>query len=223
MTMSGSTDKVGVDRGAARFMPAPALRPARPRIHGRTMDEELSDRRLIERMARDDEGALRILFARHYDRVFRFVHRLVRIDAIAEEVTNEIFLQVWSNADRFEGRSAVTSWIFSIAHNRAISTLRKRREEPWDEDGAKEIADDDDDPEVAFQKTDKAAVMRKCMDLLPPMHREIIDLVYYHEMSIGEVSTVIDVPPATVKTRLFKARKRLGKLLEAAGVDRGWP
>ena len=55
------------------------------------------------------------------------------------------------------------------------------------------------------------------------MHREVIELVYYHELSLGEVSEVIGVPSATAKTRLFKARKRLGEKLQAAGVDRGWP
>ena len=86
-----------------------------------------------------------------------------------------------------------------------------------------EIADTDDNPEVVAQKADKGAIMRRCLDGLSAEHRAIIDLVYYHEQSIAEVSAVLGIPEATVKTRMFYARKKLSELLKAAGVDRGWP
>ena len=65
--------------------------------------------------------------------------------------------------------------------------------------------------------------MRRCMEALSAEHREIIDLVYYHELSIAEVAAVVGIPENTVKTRMFYARKRLSEILKAAGVDRGWP
>jgi len=65
--------------------------------------------------------------------------------------------------------------------------------------------------------------MRRCLAGLSAEHREIIDLVYYHEQSVAEVSAVLGIPEATVKTRMFYARKKLSELLQAAGVDRGWP
>ena len=74
-----------------------------------------------------------------------------------------------------------------------------------------------------MQKADKSAILRRCIDALSPEHKGIIDLVYYHEMSISEASEVLQIPENTVKTRMFYARKRLSELLEAAGVDRGWP
>jgi RNA polymerase sigma-70 factor (ECF subfamily) len=58
---------------------------------------------------------------------------------------------------------------------------------------------------------------------LSPEHREVIDLVYYHEKSVEEVAAIVGIPEATVKTRMFYARKRLAELLKAAGIDRGWP
>jgi RNA polymerase sigma-70 factor, ECF subfamily len=61
------------------------------------------------------------------------------------------------------------------------------------------------------------------MDALSAEHREIIGLVYYHELSIAEVAAVVGIPENTVKTRMFYARKRLSELLKSAGVDRGWP
>lgn len=186
-------------------------------------DLAANDHDLIRRIASGDQTALRALFTRHQVRVFRFVHRLVRNEAVAEELTNEVFLEVWRHAGKYEGRSAPSTWMLSIAHHRAASALRKRREESWNEEAATDIADVDDTPEVVAQKADKSARMRRCMDRLSPEHREVLDLVYYHELSVAEVSAVIGIPEATVKTRMFYARKKLSELLKAAGVDRGWP
>jgi RNA polymerase sigma-70 factor (ECF subfamily) len=187
------------------------------------MNQVTDDRQLIGRIAAHDQAALRALLMRHQTRVFRFIVRMVRNEAVAEELTNEVFLEVWRNARSYEGRASASTWVLSIAHHRAVSALRKRREESWNEDEALEIKDTGDDPEVAAQKSDKSALLRKCMEGLSPEHREIIDLVYYHEMSISEISATVGIPENTVKTRMFYARKRLSELLKAAGVDRGWP
>ena len=65
--------------------------------------------------------------------------------------------------------------------------------------------------------------IRKCLEKLSAEHREIIDLVYYHEKSVEEVAQIVGIPENTVKTRMFYARKRLAELLKAAGIERGWP
>ena len=187
------------------------------------MIQPADDAQLVRRVADGDEGALRTLFARHQTPVYRFILRLVRNEAVAEELTNEVFLEVWRNAGSFEARSSVRTWVLSIAHHRAVSSLRKRREEGWNEDRAFTIADTDDDPEVSAQKQDKSTLMRRCMGALSNEHRQVIDLVYYQELSINEVSKVVGIPENTVKTRMFYARKRLSELLIEAGVDRGWP
>ena len=190
---------------------------------GDAMSTTATDRQLLVRVTGQDQTALRALYARYQTRVFRFLVRLVRQDAIAEELTNEVFLEVWRHAASFEGKASVSTWLLSIAHHRAVSALRRRREESWDEETAAGIRDTDDDPEVVAQKADKGALLRRAMEQLSPEHREIIDLVYYHEMSICEVSEVLGIPENTVKTRMFYARKRLSETLMAAGVDRGWP
>lgn len=181
------------------------------------------DCELMARISDADATAMKILFARHQPVVFRFVERILRNPAIAEELTNEVFLEVWRGARNFQGRSSVSTWILAIAHNRSRNILRKRRELCWNEDQAAQIPDQRDDPEVVSQKADKSALLRKCSDALAPLQREIIDLVYFHEMSIREASEVLGVPEGTVKARLFNARKKLQALLTAAGVDRGWP
>jgi RNA polymerase sigma-70 factor, ECF subfamily len=187
------------------------------------MSRAAQDLELMRRIAAGDETALRALLAAHQARVYRFTVRLVNNAAVAEEVTNEVFLEVWRNAGRFEGASAPGTWMLSIAHHRAVSRLRKRREEAWDETAADALQDAGDDPEVAAQKADKGAILRLCLDKLSPEHKAVIDLVYYHELSVNEVSEVLKIPENTVKTRMFYARKRLSELLKDAGVDRGWP
>lgn len=190
---------------------------------GGTMIQVADDGQLVARIAAQDQTALRAFYGRHQSRVFRFLLRLVGQEAIAEELLNEVFVEAWRNAGTFEGRASARTWLLSIAHHRAVSWLRRRREEGWDEEEAAEIPDPDDDPEVVLQKTNKAAVLRRCLLRLSPEQREIIDLVYYHEMSVAEVSSIVGIPESTVKTRMFYARKRLSELLKAAGVDRGWP
>ncbi len=166
---------------------------------------------------------MQVLFARHHVRVYRFVLRLVRNESVAEDLISEVFLDVWRQAGRFEGRSAVSTWMLAIARFKALSALRRRPDEALDEEAAAAVEDPSDDPEVALGKKDKSAVIRKCLEGLSAEHREIVDLVYYHEKSVEEVAQIVGIPENTVKTRMFYARKKLAELLKAAGIERGWP
>jgi RNA polymerase sigma-70 factor, ECF subfamily len=187
------------------------------------MIENTDDRVLFRRLVNQEQTAIKLLFERHQVRVFRFVQRLVRNEAVAEEITNEVFMEVWHNAKSYQGRSAPVTWILSIAHNRAISALRRRREESLDDEQTIDLADDAPDPEAALLQLDKSMILRTCIETLSLEQRTILDLVYYQELSVSEVSEVVGIPEGTVKTRMFNARKRLSKLLLAAGIDRGWP
>lgn len=182
-----------------------------------------SDEILIGRIANGDRLAMQVLYARHHVKVFRFVLRLVRNEATAEDLICEVFLDVWRQAGKFEGRSAATTWILAIARFKALSALRKRPEQELDEEAAAAIPDHSDDPETATAKKDKSEALRRCLQGLSAEHREIVDLVYYHEKSVEEVATIVGIPEATVKTRMFYARKKLSELLKAQGIDRGWP
>lgn len=185
--------------------------------------ESLADDRVIRRIAGGDKAAMMTLYQRHHVRVHRFLTRMVRNPATAEELVSDVFLDVWRQAGAFEGRSGVSTWLLGIARFKALSHLRRRAPDQLDPEFAEALADDADDPEVVAQKTDKAAIMRLCLGRLTVEHRAVVDLVYYHEQSIDEVARILDIPSNTVKTRLFHARKRLAGLLAEAGVDRGWP
>ncbi|MEM1306460.1 MAG: sigma-70 family RNA polymerase sigma factor [Pseudomonadota bacterium] len=182
-----------------------------------------ADADLLQRIAAGEQAALKAFFLRHRTGVFRFIARLSRNEAVAEEIANEVFVEVWRNAHRYEGRSSPTTWLLSIARNKTISALRKRREETWDEDAAATLEDGDDTPDVTTQKSEKAQLLRSCLGKLSAEHAEVIDLVYYHEKSVAEVSAITGVAEATVKTRMFYARKKLSEILKEHGVDRGWP
>ena len=185
--------------------------------------QSTSDEVLIGRIANGDRLAMQVLYARHHVRVFRFVVRLVRNESTAEDLISEVFLDIWRQAGRFEGRSSVSTWMLAIARFKALSALRRRPNEELDEDSHVAIEDGSDDPQVALEKKDKSALIRKCLEGLSAQLREIIDLVYYHDKSVEEVAQVVGIPENTVKTRMFYARKRLGELLKAAGIERGWP
>src|ERR671926_1993325 len=130
-----------------------------------------SDEVLIGRIAGGDRLAMQVLFARHHVRVFRFVLRLVRNEATAEDLISEVFLDVWRQAGKFEGRSAVSTWLLAIARFKALSALRRRKDVELDDETANAIEDTSDDPEVVAQKKDTSDALRKCLTSLSPEHR----------------------------------------------------
>src|SRR5271154_499641 len=131
-----------------------------------------ADEALIGRIARGDRLAMQVLFARHHVRIYRFVLRLLRDEMAAEDIISDVFLDVWRQANRFEGRSAVSTWLIAIARFKALSTLRRRRDGELDEETAESIEEPSDDPELAVEKLDKGAKLRKCLASLSPEHRE---------------------------------------------------
>jgi RNA polymerase sigma-70 factor, ECF subfamily len=182
-----------------------------------------TDDEIIRRIAGGDRQAMRLLFARYHVRLYRFISRLVNDTAAAEDLMNEVFLEVWRQANRFQGRSSVSTWLYGIARFKALSFLRGRREEALDEDAAAELVDPADNPGTVMEKKDKAELLHACLGRLSAAHRAVVDLVYYHEKSVEEVAEIMGIPKATVKTRMFNARNRLAVLLRAQGVERGWP
>jgi RNA polymerase sigma-70 factor, ECF subfamily len=163
---------------------------------------------------------MQILFARHNVRVFRFLARFVGDKSAAEDLVSEVFLDVWRQAGRFQGRSQVTTWLLAIARNKALLALQRRSNEELDEHAAAALEDPQDGPEVTLQNRQKAELLLNCLRQLSLAHREVIDLVYYHEKSIDEVAEITGIPQNTVKTRMFYARKRTAELMTAQGIDR---
>ena len=181
-----------------------------------TAGEYSSDEILVERIAVGDKLAMQALFARHRTLVYRWLYRFVGNETVAEDLLSDVFFDVWQQAGRFEGRSAVTTWLLSIARFKALSARRRRTHAPLDETIETTVADSADDPEIALQKKSRSELLRQAVMKLSPDHREIIDLVYYHEQSVDDCALILGIPAATVKTRMFYARKKLAELVKEA-------
>ena len=182
------------------------------------------DQRQLERVASGDRQAIGVLYQRHHKRVFHFVRRFVSDVEMAEDITNDVFIEVWHKASNYEGRSKVSSWLLGMARYKALSEVRKRKPvHAKSEEILDRIEDDADDPEMVSQKLDKGAAIKRCIASLSRDHRIVLELIYYHEKTIEEVSEILDIPKNTVKTRTFHARKQLSAEMTARGLDRGWP
>ena len=179
-----------------------------------------SDEMLLESIATGEKAAMHVLYARHNVRVYRFILRIIGDTSVAEDLVSQVFLDVWRTAGQFEGRSQVSTWMLAIARFKALTALRNRRHEDIDQEEVLQIADAGDTPETAMDRSQTALTLRDAISQLSPAHREIIDLVYYHEKSVEEVGQIIGIPQATVKTRMFYARKHLAELLREAGFER---
>jgi RNA polymerase sigma-70 factor, ECF subfamily len=159
-----------------------------------------SDETLVARIAAGDKLAMQVLFARHRTPVYRWLLRFVGNETVGH----------------FEGRSAVTTWLLSIARFKALSARRRRTHAELDETIETNVADGADNPEITLQKKNRGEQVRAAMMKLSADHRDILDLVYYHENSVDDCALILNIPVATVKTRMFYARKKLAELVQEA-------
>jgi len=183
-------------------------------------DARVSDEALITQIAGGNKLAMRAVFARHQVKIYRFALRIVRDTSLAEDVVSETFIDAWQHADRFEGRSTVSTWLLGIARHKALTAANRRPTESIDCEMAQNVVDPGGDPEAELGRKDRGAVIRRCLEKLSSEHAEIIDLVYYQEKSIKEIVDILGIPENTVKTRMFYARKRLAALVAAEGISR---
>jgi RNA polymerase sigma-70 factor (ECF subfamily) len=184
---------------------SPATKPEKPS----------SDETLIARIAQRDQLAMRALVLRHQTALYRWLKRIVLDEALAEDLVSEVFLDVWRQASSFEGRSSVSTWLFAMGRYKALSARRRRTDAELDDDLALRIPDPADDPETSLLKKDRSARIGQLITNLSRKHREVLDLVYYHGKSVREVAQITGTAEATVKTRMFHARRRLAALMAA--------
>jgi RNA polymerase sigma-70 factor (ECF subfamily) len=150
--------------------------------------------------------------------IYRWLFRLVRDEALAEELLSDVFLDVWRKASSFAGRSSVSTWLLAIARHKALSARRRRTHVELDGELASSFADPADDPELVLQKKDREQLLRHGLARLSPEHSEVIDLAYYHGKSIKEIAEIVGINEATVKSRAFYARRKLAQLVASASA-----
>lgn len=172
---------------------------------------------LIRRIALGDEQAFEDLYDQVSPTVFGLVRRVVRNPAQSEEVTQEIFLEIWQNAARFDAdRGKALSWILVIAHRRAVDRVRASQSSA-DRDlreGIKEYQESYDDVAELVELRLESERVNRALDSLTDMQREAIRLAYYGGYTHREVADLLKVPVGTVKTRIrdgmIRLRDRLG-------------
>lgn len=190
------------------------------RMAGQVVSSDGYDQMLLQDVARGDASAMHMIFLRHQQRVFRFILRLVHSHDLAQDIVSQVFLDVWRFAHRFEYRSRVSTWLLSIARFKAINAIRRPTYQNLDELDLSEIVDTSDTPEIALDRKKTSRMLQDCLAELSPAHRRILDLFYYQDCSVAEISERIGIPEATVKSRLFYARKHLVRVLVGAGFSK---
>ena len=180
------------------------------------VEDSFSDKTLMRQIAQGDQPAMRTFFARHRVPLYQWLLRIVDDETLAEDLLSGVFLDVWRQAAVFEGRSSVSTWLLAVARYKALSARRRAIDAELSEEIVAKLPDTADDPEIALQKQERAEALRHALARLSPEHREVIDLVYYHDQTIKEVADILGINEATVKTRMFYARKRLAELVASA-------
>jgi RNA polymerase sigma-70 factor (ECF subfamily) len=177
---------------------------------------DADDRVLLEGIARRDRVAFETFFRAHGSAVHRFVRDLVRDEGLAEELTSDVMVEVWRSAGKFGGRSRARTWVFGIAHHKAIDALRKRRATLVPLDDLLGAASDASTPEDAALRAEEGERLDAALASLSAEHRAVLELTYVEGFSQKEVADIVACPVATVKTRAFYAKQRLRDALATA-------
>lgn len=172
---------------------------------------------LLRRTAKGDRDAFAGLYDQLAAPVYGLVRRVLRDPSQSEEVTQEVFLEVWRQAPRFdEGRGAARAWVLTMAHRRAVDRVRSEQSARTREDRVGAASAERDTDVVAEQVQSRAEQerVRAALHALTPLQREAVTLAYYGGHTYREVAELLDTPVGTVKTRLRDGLIRLRDELE---------
>ena len=182
-----------------------------------------ADEELVAATERGDELAFETLVKRHERKIFVLALRYTRVREDAEDVVQQTFQKAFVHLQRFEGKSAFSTWVTRVAINEALILLRKRRtmrEVPIDDSSssgettpALELADARPDPEVSCFQTEGARILSSAIGQLKPGMRRAIQLRELRELSVQETAEHMGVSVPAVKANVFRARRKLGQTL----------
>jgi len=174
---------------------------------------------LLKEIAKGDQEAFKELYISYQPRLIKFCSRILKNDvALAADITDEALIAVWKSAGTFSGNSQPSTWIHSIARFRLIAYLRKSKEVLLNDDSAAlSLVDESPLPEDEIASSETSAEIVEGLGKLSDKHREVIELVYFKELSVKEVAGVLNISENTVKTRMFYARNKLKGILSNNG------
>jgi len=188
---------------------------------GYKMSPQTQDEALwIERVAAGDREAFEKLYSAYQRRLFGFLYRVLGEASAAEELVNDVMVEVWKSAGRFRGESKPSTWIFAVAHHVMLNHVRRKKFQSVDLENAHDVADLGADPEQGAIHKGLQGAIRSALGKISPEHREIVELTFYEGCSYEEIAGIVQCPVNTVKTRMFHAKKRLRDILARMGRDR---
>ncbi len=189
-------------------------------MHAAASEGASQDRDIVELLhAGARERAFETLLGRYEGKVYRLCCALLRDRSEAEDAAQESLVRIWKALARYDGRAALSSWIYAITRNRCLTALQRRRLGSLDVlDGASQTAEA---PEAGATPSWDARKqqLRDLVELLPERLRRVLLLYYYEERSVSEVACMLGCAEGTVKTTLFRGRAALSELLRRRGLD----
>jgi len=172
--------------------------------------ERLYERLLVLRCQTGDEDAYRELVGRFGPRLRYFLRKLVsRVDR-ADDLVQEVWIDVLRQLPRLQDSGAFTTWLYRIAHGKAMLDGRRNGRAPMTTPGVEKLAEEKED---AFRPEDAAAI-HAALDQLEPTHREVIVLRFLEELSYDEIGQIVGCPVGTVRSRIHYAKSKLQQLLK---------
>ncbi|MDH4224123.1 MAG: sigma-70 family RNA polymerase sigma factor [Deltaproteobacteria bacterium] len=178
----------------------------------------LDDHILINAHLKGEAKAYEVLYKKHSPDISRLVYSIVKNNTLVEDIVQEVFLLVYRYLPRFRGQSSFKTWVYRIAVNEALRQMKRSRRWvtlPQEEMEALPLpptlvgVKDGPTPERMVIEGEQKKMVRECMDQLPSAHRVILTLYYLEELPVHEIAEILDIPPGSVKSRLFYARKGL--------------
>jgi RNA polymerase sigma-70 factor (ECF subfamily) len=182
------------------------------------MQTGLPDNDLIPLVLKGDQQAYKVLVDRYQSYIFTLVLRLMPSREDAEEVAQDVFVKAYRSLADFKGGSKFSTWLYTIAHNTAITYLRKKKQKILaidDESTFMQLENQESDFK-ANQVEDKSRkdMVYRAIEMLSPDDAQIITLFYKGDQSLDEIASIIGIETNTVKVRLFRARQKLKEKME---------
>lgn len=194
------------------------MRPEVVRKARRDMPLVEAEAALLARVFERDLRAFEQLYRLYHPRLTRFLFKMTRRAALVDEVVNDTMMVVWSRPDSFNGTSKLSSWIFGIAYRKALQAMR-RQDLPVDDPQADERESPAPGPEQQAGTERSKRGLLAALDALSADHRLVVELTYFQEFGYREIAEIMDCPVDTVKSRMFYARRHLGRLLHGDLAD----
>ncbi len=174
-------------------------------------ETQIPDALLVKDVLSGNQGAFEQLISQYERLVSHAIFRLIHNPADREDVCQEVFVKVYKQLRSFRYQSRLSTWIARIAYNTAINHLRKRRELTVEADW--EQADETSDPALAMGERQLQEFVHARMDQLTVVEKSVLTFYHLEEMSVSEISRVMDRPEGTIKSDLYRARKKLKDLI----------